>query len=442
MLGLEHTTTPESEYALLGAAMVGPAGLTALLGLDEGDLNGAHHRTVYRAIRDLAAGGEPVTPQTVATKLRVIGQLEDIGGLPSLVNLVESCDSGGASRWHAAKIRETATLRNVVGVAHMIIQQAQEAPADPEKVTAYAVEKLLNTSGRDLEELTVSPAAAVQAMKDQADRERAGTALSWGLTPLDEAVQLLPGSLTYVAARPKVGKSSLGFQLAARNARQCRVAVGSYEMGRDQLTQHLMGKFGYRTGLTMRDAKYGPYDDPRWVQAHESVCRLDLAMLFHQPDMPTLAAQLNALHRVRPFSLIVVDYVGKVAQASAVASGKMSDNFQMAVAMVSGHLKRLAMELECAVVSMAQINRAGADEPELHHLRDSGALEADADAVVLLHRPRPDEDAEGRAVPVDEVLVKVAANRMGPASDWMPLAYEGRYGLFRDPGRPLAIVGA
>jgi replicative DNA helicase len=171
------------------------------------------------------------------------------------------------------------------------------------------------------------------------------------------------------------------------------------------------------------------------------VAKLDLTAFFDNPDMMTLASRVHAMHRVRPFGILGVDYVGKAADATSTSRGIFMDNKQAAVSMVSSHLKTLGRQLGFVVVSAAQINRAGADEPGLHHLRDSGALEADADAVILLHQPV--DEAEGMSpfdLPVRDVKVKVAANRMGPASGWMTLTYEGRYGLFRNPGPALASV--
>jgi replicative DNA helicase len=434
----------ESEYALLGAAMASPEGQTKLLGLNASDLSNHGCRAVYGAIKELAAKNAPTTPAAIVTRLAQRGELADIGGAPFIFNLFESYDSAGAAGWHVQAIRRDATLRKALDVAQMIEARALEPDADPDKLMSFAVEKLLNTSGSDLDDLAISPTGLMDAMVEQAEREALGSNLTWGLGCLDEHVKLLPGMLVYIGARPKVGKSSLLFQLLQRNcgdtvAEPARGALFSYEMGPDQVSQHLMAKAGYDLGVTLKAAKYPPYDG-RWQTAKARVASLDLETFFHNPDMMTLAAQVTALHRVRPFGLVCVDYVGKVASATSSARGIFMDNTQAAVALVSGMLKDLGRRLGFVVVSAVQINRAGADEPELHHLRDSGALEADADAVLLLHRPKADEAEGGMLVPDDEVKVKVAANRMGPASDWMALTYEGRYGLFRDPGRALSLV--
>lgn len=440
-----HTSPSlESEYALLGAAMVSPDGQAKLLGLNAEDLSNHGCRTVYGAIKRLAAQNAPTTAPAIVTELAQRGELEDIGGAAFVFNLHESYDTVGAAGWHVEAIRKDASLRKILDVGRMMEARACEPDADPEQLMALAVEKLLNTSGTSLNDLAISPTSLMDAMVEQAEREALGSNLTWGLACLDEHVKLLPGMLVYVAARPKVGKSSLLFQLLQRNCgptvpEPTRGALFSYEMGEDQVSQHLMAKAGYDLGVTLNAAKYPPYDG-RWQTAKARVQCLDLESFFHNPDVLTLCAQVTALHRVRPFGLLCVDYVGKVATSTSSARGLFMDNMQAAVAMVSAHLKDLARQFGFVVVSAAQINRAGADEPELHHLRDSGSLEADADAVILLHRPKPDQDEGGMVIASNEVQVKVAANRMGPASDWMNLVYEGKYGLFRDPGRALTVV--
>lgn len=418
-------TTPDSEYALVGAALAHPEGLTELLGLDELDLGNPGCRTVYRAVKRLAASGDPVTPATVATSLERAGELEDVGGSTFVANLFEYADVQGASRWHAGKIREVASLRRLRDAGHIAMELAAQPDADPERIKADLIARVLDGTGRELDELIRTPAQGIEAMQQQALLEAEGSAITWGIEELDDVLPLLPGMLVYVAARPKTFKSSLLFQLATRNAgggpSRVRVGVANYEMSQVQFAQHVLAKVG---DVTMSEAKHGPYEG-RWADAAEDAGRLDLTEFYHRPDMPTLAAQLTAAHRVRPFGLLCVDYIGKVAQRTAQGRGAF-DAFQAVVAACSGALKELAVHLEVPVVSSAQINRAGADEPELHHLRDSGALEADADAVVLLHRPDPDEDPT-------RIDVKVAANRMGEPTGWLELESVGARGLLRSP---------
>jgi replicative DNA helicase len=433
----------ESEYALIGAAMVSAEGQSKLLGLHKGDLSNYGCQTVFASVQRLSAQGTPPTPAAIATELAQRGELEDIGGTAFIFNLAESYDTAGAAGWHADAIRRDALIRKTLDVARIIQTQAAEPAADPERVVAAAVERLLDTTGCDLDDLAVSPQDMIEAMVEQAMLESEGSSLTWGLAPLDSHVQLLPGMLVYIGARPKVGKSSLLFQLLQRNCglggvRGCLV---SYEMGQVETAQHLTAKVGYDLGVTLNDAKHGPFEGQCQV-ARSRVAKLDLTSFFDNPDMMTLASRVHAMHRVRPFGILGVDYVGKVADATSASRGIFMDNKQAAVSMISSHLKTLARQLGFVIVSAAQINRAGADEPGLHHLRDSGALEADADAVILLHQP--EEDLEGISafdLPVRDVKVKVAANRMGPASGWMTLTYEGRYGLFRNPGPALSVVG-
>jgi replicative DNA helicase len=411
----EPPTVPEAEECVLGSALTSPAAVRWAVGhLDPEDFYRPAHRTIFEVIATLAADGQEVSAPAVATILRNDGVLSDVGGLPFLVSLVEAVDTVSAVGQHGRKVREAARLRRLTDAGITIAGLAGEPSTTADRAEAAAfqvIQALDQPETRD----AADPAAVVAAM---ADTETVGRVVSWGIPVLDVLTGggLHAGHLTVLASRPGVGKSSLALQTGAHVAETLPTVIASYEMNRKEIGQHHLALLG---NVTMDEALRW-ITGPRMAGPVEAYGTLRLTVLDGLPDLDRLMSHLYALHAIAPLGLVVVDYLQLVSVNLPKGSSR-----QEHVAAISRALKLVAARLGIPVLCLSQLNRDATDrKPRLSDLRESGAIEQDADDVIFLYAD-PDEP--------DQREVIVAKQRMGPTGTAV-LLFDGPRALFSDPG--------
>jgi replicative DNA helicase len=382
--------------------------------LDQDDFYRPAHRTVYAVLASLAADGLAVSIPAVATILRNDGALADIGGASFLHTLAGAVDTFSAVGQHGRKVLEAARLRRLSDAGLQIAGLAGQPAitADAAEATAFSIIQALD---RPETREAADPAAVLESMS-AANVE--GAARSWGLPVLDELTGggLHAGHLTVLASRPGVGKSSLALQTAAWLAETVPVVVASYEMSRSEIGQHHLALYG---NATMDQARRW-IDTPRMAGARDVYGQLELTVLDGLPDLDRLMSHLYALHAEKPLGLIVVDYLQLVPVQLPRGSSR-----QEHVAAISRALKLAAARLAVPILCLSQLNRDASDRrPRLSDLRESGAIEQDADDVIFLHAD-PDEP--------DQREVLVAKQRMGPTGI-RTLDWNGPRAVFSDPG--------
>jgi replicative DNA helicase len=409
----EPPTVPEAEQCVLGSAMTDPAACRwAVTYLDADDFYRPAHGVIFRVITSLAADGLAVSAPAVATILRNEGSLADVGGHPFLLTLVESVDTPSAVGQHGRRVRDAARLRRLADAGIQITGLATESAIGAEAAEAAAFQ-IIQALDRPETREAADPAAVVAAM---ADTDDGGRVVSWGLPVLDSLTGggLHGGHLTVLASRPGLGKSSLGLQTAARVAEAVPVVVVSYEMNRREIGQHHLALYGE---VTM-DQALRWIGKPRMAGPIEAYGNLRLTVLDGLPDLDRLMSHLYALHAAEPLGLVVVDYL----QLVPVQLPKGS-NRQEHVAAVSRALKLAAARLGVPILCLSQLNRDATDrKPRLSDLRESGAIEQDADDVLFLYAD-PDEP--------DRRELIVAKQRMGPLGT-ATLGWDGPRALFTD----------
>lgn len=385
-----------AEQAVLGAAMSSPRALAdALDTLVADDFWLQRNRFVFDAITTLAENGTGVDPVTVQAELDRRGKpaagayvLDLFQGVPTARNIA-----------HYAKIvADKAVLRRLSEAG----QRAQQIALSPAGEAAEAVELIRQEFDRVA--ATTRRATEVHAIDDlaasriDAYHQPADTALATGWTDLDKALTggLRPGTLTVIAARPGVGKSVLGGNLAtAASLAGNGVLFASLEMTRDELTDRILASLAKVELSTIAERMLTEHDHGRLRTAADKLTGAPLRIV----DIPHLGITgLRTLSRdltrtVRGLSLIIVDYLQLMRPADPRAPR------QEQVATLSRGLKLLAKELSVPVVALAQLNRGPeqrADKrPAVADLRESGSIEADADAVLLLHvDPAPEKSGE------------------------------------------------
>jgi replicative DNA helicase len=379
----------EAEQALIGILLDGASGLDRVRDLiAEADLYRADHRAIYRQIIALADANEPVDIVTAGTRLENLGELDQAGGMGYLAALVQHAPAAANIRRHAEIVAERAKLRALQAAARQIlddvdapgIRTATEIAADAERTLSGFVAADRGTAE------PISAADEIMALLRDADCGATQPGLQTGIDDLDQLTGgLEPGQLLIQAARPAVGKTAVALAISRHVAGNGgRVVFFSLEMTRRELAARLLAA---ESGIPARVLRTGPNPDEWSALATAATRRGHSGLILDDRAGASLAyvrARCRRLNRQGRLALVVLDYL----QLMTPENPRANRNEQ--VGSLSRGLKSLAKELQCPVIALAQLNRsseARADKrPMLSDLRDSGEVEQDADAVLLLHR--------------------------------------------------------
>ena len=382
------------------------------------------HQTIYDAVLDLYGKGEPADPVTVAAELTRTGALERIGGAPYLHTLISLVPIAANAGYYAEIVRERAILRRLVEAGTKVVQLGYGAAGgmggDVDDVVDRAQAAVYEVVERRTSEDYVGLEAAMWATYNEIEAigNRGGElfGVPTGFRDLDELTNgLHDGQLIVVAGRPGLGKSTLGmdFLRSAAIEHQKSAVLFSLEMGKSEITMRLLSA---EARIPLTRIRTGTLTDDDWTKLARRMGEVAQAPMFID-DSPNLTmmeirAKARRLKQRHDLRLIVVDYL------QLMTSNKRVENRQQEVADMSRSLKLLAKEIQVPVVAISQLNR-GAEQrsdkrPQLSDLRESGAIEQDADMVILLHR----EDAYERESPrAGEAVLIVAKHRNGPTRD-------------------------
>ena len=412
----------ESEQAPLGVLLNDSDALPRLasLRLQPAQLFDHRHRAVLTAIITMHAAHQPADIVTTFEWLRDHGQADDVGGLAYLNEMARAAPSARNLERYAEKIIDKATRRAIVAASQQALELAN-APGDTqaaldqiEALYARLRRSKSASAPRSAAELIIERTAHWEALE-------AGTVepgITTGFAKLDDALGggLKPGKNIVLAARPGVGKSSLAWQVSAAVAAHGKpVLVLSQEMQAGDLVDRAVANLGRVSLARLTTGRFDKDDWSRITEAADATARMPLD-IDDQPAL-TLLDIRNKARQVRQhrggLALVVVDYLQLCASASS------HDSRHHQIEAISRGMKTLAKEMNCTVLLLSQLTRQSElDEPELHHLKESGAIEEDADTVILLHAMGA--APEGGML----VLLKVAKNRQGKRGR-MALAFDG-----------------
>jgi len=401
----------ELEASVLGAAMLSQVALFDILDvLKPDDFYLEPHRTVYEWIEYLANEGKAVDLGLVIDALREHGQIEKVGGASAVSNLVDEMPDVASARFHAEALRNLSTKRALLGLADRIRAEAPTTPG-PDLLDSTMAEALDISSAQERGE-TIRAGETMAAVAEESLRIGSGQAESvvvrTGLPPVDAKVFLRHGKLVIVAGATSSGKTALALQIADNVARRGRrVHYFSLEMDRAELAARLLSA---RIDLWVNAIEAGISDDLARAKLDGAVREakdlplwIDDAPNLTPLDIRARARQTQLRHGL---DLVVVDYLQLVTPLTR------SRNREQEVAEISRALKLTARVLHVPVLVCAQLSRKHLDEkraPNLHDLRESGAIENDADVVLMLERPNR---SEGRT------LLYVRKQRQGPVCDF------------------------
>ncbi|MEX2568092.1 MAG: replicative DNA helicase [Cyclobacteriaceae bacterium] len=448
------------EEAVLGALMLEKDALTAVVDfLSSECFYKDAHRLVYEAILDLFNAGEPIDLLTVTNQLRKNGKLELAGGAYFITELTSKVSSASNIEYHSRIITEQAMKRDMIRIASEIQKEAFEDTTDVFELLDKMEQSLFQISENNIKKNYMDMRSimreAIVELEGKKGQKDGLTGVPSGFTALDRVTSGWQKSdLVVIAARPAMGKTAFVLSVlrnaAVDHARP--VAIFSLEMSSIQLVNRLISS---EAELDSEKIKKGNLADYEWQQLIHKTSRLTSAPLFVD-DTPALSilelrAKCRRLKAQNDVQLIVVDYLQLMSGDSKGGNG---GNREQEISSISRALKKIAKELNVPVIALSQLSRAvetrgGDKRPQLSDLRESGAIEQDADIVMFLYRPEyygitEDEDGNSTAG-VGEVII--AKHRNGSLEN-VKLRFIGKYTKFTDldmnvPYRPQdAIYGS
>jgi replicative DNA helicase len=407
----------EAEEAVLGSMMLSGEAIAQVadLGLRAEDFYRGAHRVIHEAITGLYAAGDPVDQVTVLERLKRDGTLEAAGDAVYLHHLAESVGTPASAGHYAKIVTEHALLRRLIDQASHIIQGAYEVPADPEGYADESEGRIYSVSRRHERDVIVSLSELVNQSLEDLERihERTGlVGVPTGFRDLDQTLQgLQKGNLIIVAARPGIGKSSLITNIARNIAVQYQepVALFSLEMSRVEIGMRLLCA---EARVQWHKVRAGMVAAEEWSRISDAAAVLDPAPLYIVDSGNTTIVDLRAkarrLKSRQGLGVLIVDYL------QLMTSHQRVDNRQQEVAEISRSLKLLAKELDVPIIAVSQLNRDPErrtdKKPQLADLRESGALEQDADIVLFIHRDPLSEEVDKKGLA--EIII--AKHRNGP----------------------------
>ncbi|HPY25982.1 MAG: replicative helicase [Actinomycetota bacterium] len=409
-----------AEQSVLGGMLLSKDAIADVLErLRPGDFYRPAHQNVYDAILDLYGRGEPADAVTVAAELDRRGLLRRIGGAPYLHTLISTVPTAANAGYYAGIVAEKALLRRLVEAGTRVVQYgyAGAEGADVNEIVDRAQAEIYDVTERRTAEDFVPLEALLQPTMDEIDAIASNGGIARGVptgfTELDELTNgLHGGQMIVIAARPGMGKSTLGLDFLRSCSIKNRLSsvVFSLEMSKSEIVMRLLSA---EAKIKLADMRSGRMSDDDWTRLARRMSEISEAPLYID-DSPNLTmmeirAKARRLKQKADLRLVVIDYL------QLMTSGKKVESRQQEVSEFSRQLKLLAKELQVPVVAMSQLNRGPEQrtdkKPMLADLRESGAIEQDADMVILLHRPDAFERDDPRGGEADLIVAK---HRNGP----------------------------
>lgn len=439
----------ELEEAVLGALMLEGDSIISVQEFLTGDaFYVENHRTVYRAIEELAMENKPIDLLTVTEKLKHQKKLKEVGGATFLAHLTQKVASAMNVEFHSTIIAQKYVQRELIRASTEIQRRSYDESTDVSDLIDFAEGEIFKVSEGHIKR-DVLPAKYIldKAMKAIEEAHAQGGTMNGvptGFTKLDQlTLGWQPSDLIIIAARPSMGKTAFVLSMARNMAidHEKPVAFFSLEMSATQLMMRLIVS---ESGLSSTEVRSGKLTQEQWLHLEQSTRPLGEAPIFID-DTPALSIyelrskcrRLKAQHDIQ---VIVIDYL-------QLMTGNLDSrgNREQEVASISRALKGIAKELNIPVIALSQLNRSiesrsGLKRPQLSDLRESGAIEQDADIVAFIHRPEyfgltQDENGLSTAGMAEIIVAK---HRNG-ATDTVKLRFRKEQARFLDYDDDLVI---
>lgn len=424
----------EAERAVLGAILLNNEVLIHATELvREDDFYRSGHAVLYKAMLSLEKRGEPIDIVTVVEELRAGNDLDKVGGASYVASLTNEVPSVAHARHYATIIRKLSTLRGLINTANDIASEGYQAGRDveefldrAEKEIFQATSRQVKPSSNSLGELLKDAFAKIEELHKKKDMV---TGVPSGFHELDELTAgFQPSDLIIVAGRPGMGKTSFVLNVTEHAAGKSGIGVAffSLEMSKEQLTMRMLCSESLVDSQKLRRGRIADSDWPKLTRAagvlSESPIFIDDTPAITTLELRAKARRLYAEHNI---GLIVIDYMQLMR-----ASGKY-DVREQEISEISRSLKALAKELNIPIIALSQLNRSlesrSDKRPMISDLRESGAIEQDADVVMFVYRPEIYEKEKAELAGLAEIIV--GKQRHGPTGT-ANLLFHGQHTKF------------
>jgi len=427
----------EAEQAVLGAIILEGESITKAIDvLSPEDFYKEPHRKIYTAMLELFDKNEPIDLITLSEHLKDKGVLEEAGGISYLSQLATVVPTSANIRYHAKVVREKALLRAIIRSCTEIVSKVYEMPEDAEEMVDYAErlifeisEKRTNANFYQMKDVVKNTFKMIETMYD---KKAVITGVPSGFKDLDELTSgFQPGDLIIIGGRPGMGKTAFSLNIAQHVGIEMGepVAFFSLEMSKEQVAMRLLSSIAMVNSVALRKGFITKKD---WEKLTDAAVRLSEAPIYIDDSSQISVLEIRAKARRLKMekgrlSLIIIDYL-------QLMRGRTSyDIREQEIAEISRSLKAMAKELKVPVIALSQLNRSvektSDRKPTLANLRESGAIEQDADVIIFLYR----DEVYNKKNPANKgkAEVIVAKQRNGP-TDTVYLTFLSDYTRFLD----------
>ncbi|MCC6219699.1 MAG: replicative DNA helicase [Deltaproteobacteria bacterium] len=426
----------DAEQSVLGAVLLDNEVVNAAIELLEPeDFYQRAHKILFQVMLELAERQEPIDIVTLTESLRMSALLDSIGGIEYLSKLVDVVPTSANVEYYARIVKEMSLRRKVISASSEIATAAYGEVSDVDDFLDEAEQKIFAVSESRVKSGFVRVSDIVKESIKQVEQryvsKEALTGVASGFAELDKLTSGFQESdLIIIAGRPSMGKTSLALSIAQHIAiEQAKtVALFSLEMSKQQITTRLLCSEARVSSSRVRSGKLGESDFPRLVDAASEITN---ANIFIDDTAAISALEMRAkarrLYRQNPFAVMIIDYLQLMR-----VTNKRTERREQEIAIISASLKSLAKELNVPIIALSQLNRSveGRQDkrPLMSDLRESGAIEQDADIIAFVYRDEvyhPDTQDKG----VAELII--AKHRNGPIGT-VRLAFIGEYTIFEN----------
>jgi len=417
--------SPDAEKSVLGAMLLDQElAVEALDSLVTKDFFDRKHRMIFQACRDLDSRNSVTDMVTVGEELSRKKTLEEAGGTEYLASLTDDIPLLSNVLQYIKIIKDKAMLRQLIKVSRENINEVLEGTSDVESVLDAAASKIMliteSRASGEFKPIAQLVSRGIEELENLRNTRGYVTGLSTGFTELDKMTTgFHPGELIILAARPGVGKTSMALNMAAHIASETQRAVAffSLEMSDAKLTQRMLCADAHIGTKPIID---GTLSQKAWYDLQAAADRLQRMKIFIDDKAGIgsmeVRAKVRSLKRREDLCMVFVDYL------QLMRGDGNSENRQQEIARISGDLKALSKEMDVPVMALSQLSRMAtrrSGTPKLSDLRESGAIEQDADLVMFLHQPEIHADTDGEFEgQIDflrrETVLKIGKQRNGP----------------------------
>jgi len=423
----------DAEQSVLGAIMLDNSSLSkAFEVITEEDFYRGAHRMIYHAMVELSDSNEVVDQITLTAQLKSKGQLEQVGGGAYVAELVQAVPSASNIRYHCKIVREKALLRGLIRTATEVVTRGYEEVGQSDDLLEYAEREIFQLAqgrlGRSFVPVNQIIKESIEIVDRLYNKKEKITGVPTGFRVLDDITAGFQASdLIIIAGRPSMGKTSLALSIAEHAAIRAEKSIGifSLEMSKAQLVLRMLSSQAHLDSHALRT---GQLTEKDWVSLCHAADQLERAKIFIDDSGALTVQQMRGKARrlmaEHGLDLLIIDYLQLMQGRSD------SESRQQEISDISRSLKALAKELNIPVVALSQLSRAVENRtdkrPVLSDLRESGAIEQDADVVMFIYRDEvynPDTEEKGIA----DILVR--KHRNGPTGD-RQLFFQERFAKF------------